>query len=394
LYIRALGDYKCTMNRTLSSPLQSITSPLALASYLAWAAVWVSVSGRFGVPGDGFGWPGEVILWAFLGAWLTCLMLESPANRWLELVAVVLLALLSLALLWLGRSGSSPILLILVASMLASHLDQRSAWLALMGLNAAFAGLLHWRWNLPLAFLLPTVAAYGAFQVFAVLVLRYAEQARTMADQLQQTNAHLLATRALLSEAARDQERLRLSRELHDVAGHKLTALKLNLRSLRRRPELADVAELATAEDLSSELLDDLRAVARQLRSHDGIDLTEGIRELARPLPRPELVVDIEPGLRIPKAEQAETLLRVVQEGLTNIARHGQAERAWLTLSRHNGELLLELADNGQWNEPIRPGNGLTGMRERLEELGGSLSVSRAGQGGLKLTARLPLEPQ
>lgn len=382
------------MNRSVSSPLQSITSPLALASYLAWAAVWVSVTGRFGVPDAGFGWPSELILWAFLGAWLTCLMLESPAHRWLGPVAAGLLALLSLALLWLGRSGSSPILLVLVASMLAVHLGQRSVWPALLALNLVFAGLLYWRWSLPLVYLLPTVAAYGAFQVFAVLVLRYAEQARSMADQLQQTNAHLLATRALLSETARDQERLRLSRELHDVAGHKLTALKLNLRSLRRRPELADVAELATAEDLSSELLDDLRAVARQLRSHDGIDLTEGIRELARPLPRPELVVELEPGLRIPKAEQAEVLLRVVQEGLTNIARHGQAEQAWLTLSRHNGELLLELADNGHWHESTRPGNGLTGMRERLEALGGNLSLSRAGQGGLKLSARLPLEPK
>jgi signal transduction histidine kinase len=245
---------------------------------------------------------------------------------------------------------------------------------------------------MPFAWLIPSVAAYGAFQVFAVLVLRYANEARDSAEQLQQVNANLLATRALLSEAARDQERLRLSRELHDVAGHKLTALKLNLRHLNRSKALDDSPELKVAEQLAGELLDDLRSVARQLRKHDGIDLGEGIRQLARPMPRPHLEIDIEPGLRVPRAEQAEALLRTVQEGLTNSARHSQADQAWLKLYQARSDLVLELADNGHLSGPARPGNGLTGMRERLESLGGSLDLEQAEQGGLKLTVRLPVE--
>src|SRR6185295_615600 len=76
--------------------------------------------------------------------------------------------------------------------------------------------------------------AYIGFQIFAALTAWYAKSAERTTKELQETNAHLLATRSLLEESARDGERLRLARELHDVAGHKLTALKLNLSVLKR----------------------------------------------------------------------------------------------------------------------------------------------------------------
>ena len=73
------------------------------------------------------------------------------------------------------------------------------------------------------------------FQMFATLTAWYAQALRADGEAIcSETNAHLLATRSLLEESARDHERLRLARELHDVAGHKLTALKLNLTALER----------------------------------------------------------------------------------------------------------------------------------------------------------------
>ncbi|MEL2266475.1 histidine kinase, partial [Klebsiella pneumoniae] len=80
-------------------------------------------------------------------------------------------------------------------------------------------------------------------------------------DDLARVNADLLATRALLADSARDAERLRLARELHDVAGHKLTAMRLNLRALAADPVLAGREGLVLAEQLSGELLADIRQV-------------------------------------------------------------------------------------------------------------------------------------
>jgi len=215
-----------------------------------------------------------------------------------------------------------------------------------------------------------------------------------MANELRLVNADLVATRSLLGESARDQERLRLSRELHDVAGHKLTALRMNLRALKARPELEGSRELNQSDELAAELLDDLRAVVRQLRKGDGLSLEEGFRALALPMANLGLDVDIEPAVRVQRVEQAEVLLSVVQEGLTNAARHGRARKAWLRLRRIDDALVLELDDDGQLDWPIEEGMGLNGMRERLEGLDGGLELAPSEHGGFRISARLPLDPQ
>jgi signal transduction histidine kinase len=223
------------------------------------------------------------------------------------------------------------------------------------------------------------------------MVMIYAGRAQRLADDLQAVNARLLATRSLLGETARDHERLRLSRELHDVAGHKLTALKLNLRGLARRLDGEAAAEVDRATALADELLQDLRSVVRHLREGEGIDLVDSLHEVARPFPRPRLELAVDDDARVPRADQAEALLRVVQEGLTNAARHGPAETVRARLNRIADRLVMTVEDDGRAGD-IRPGSGLTGMRERLAELDGSLEISRSALGGVKLSASLPME--
>lgn len=372
---------------------QELISPLALASYFAWGGVYVSITGLFGLPGDGLGWPGQVMLVGFLIAWLTTLAMEPVTGRLVAGLCLMALVLTAFGLLMLGRSSTGAILLILVATIVVGLFKDRRAVGLLLLMNLAFAAIMHWRWGWPWNWTLTNLSTFGAFQAFAALTIYYANRAELVATELREVNAHLLATRSLLSETARDQERLRVSRELHDVAGHKLTALKLNLSNLSRQPGLSERAELNQATSLAVELLDDLRAVVRQLRQNDGIDLALGIRQLTEPLPSPKVVLSLEQPLRVPRAEQAETLLRVVQEGLTNAARHGRARNAWLAIAREGDQLCLKLEDDGQLNWPVKPGNGLSFMRERLIELDGELELARSERGGLSLSAWLPLDP-
>ncbi len=369
-----------------------LVKPLALASYVALAAVWMGVVGWSGLPGEGFGTVAIVLLCSFSVAWLWALASEHSPPSWRSDASLVLLAVSALGLISLGRSGVSPILLILLATMLAARFPGARTIIPLLLVNLVFAALMHWRWQAEWSWVMVSVAAYGAFQAFAALLLNYARQAESMAEDLRAVNAHLLATRYLLDEAARDQERLRLSRELHDIAGHKLTALKMNLRQLRRQPNLEQVAELDQASQLADELLGDIRGVVRQLRAGDGFDLARGLEQLARPFPRPRLELEIEPGLKLERADQAEAILRLVQEALTNAARHGQARRRWVRLRGNDGGLELALEDDGAAAWPIKPGNGLTGMRERIESLGGSVSIGPSRRGGLAITAILPPE--
>ncbi|MFP4276670.1 MAG: sensor histidine kinase [Wenzhouxiangella sp.] len=381
------------MNRLSNANFSELVSPLALASYLAIAGVYVSVTGLFGLPGDGMGWPGQVALLGFVAVWLTLLTTDMARHHKLAGLGLLALTFCALGLLMLGRTNTGPILLVLLATMVVSVFPGRRALVILLAINLMFALILHVRWGWAWNWILTQVMTFGAFQAFAALIIHYARRAEFAVEELREVNANLMATRSLLSETARDQERLRLSRELHDVAGHKLTAIKLNLHHLARQPGLTESRELGQATRLAGELLEDLRAVVRQLRQNDGIDLGQGIRQLTAPLPTPQVQLNLDPDLRVPRAEQAETLLRVIQEGLTNAARHGRARHAWLDLGREGDQLLLRLDDDGCLDWPLIPGNGLSFMRERLVELGGDLDLAPSGRGGLSLTARLPLAP-
>ena len=368
-----------------------LANPLAWASYAAWLAVWLSVSAVYGRPDAGFPALADALLFAWLLCWLSCL-LDDLIPRRIHNVAVVALTGMTAVALWFLPAGTTPILLILLAAQLTDRLSTPWLAVALLAVNLYFGGVLVGVWGASLQSASLTLLGMGGFQLFAVMVLVYARKAERMAEDLKTVNARLLATRSLLGETARDQERLRLSRELHDVAGHKLTALKLNLRGLARRLDEDAAKEVDRATGLADELLQDLRSVVRHLRETEGIDLAESLREVARPFPRPRLELHLDEHARIPRAEQAETMLRVVQESLTNAARHGPAEILRVHLERKADRLILSVEDDGRLGIEVRPGNGLTGMRERLAELGGSLEISKSKMGGMKLAACVPLE--
>jgi signal transduction histidine kinase len=235
-----------------------------------------------------------------------------------------------------------------------------------------------------------TTGTYIGFQIFAAVAAHAVRRASETADELRQVNAHLLATRSLLAESARDGERLRLSRELHDVSGHKLTALKLNLAVMANDTALSNHKELATARSLVDELLREIRGVVAQLRTHDGIDLREAMTRLAEPLPFSHVHVQVDDDARVDDAECAATLVRLAQEGLTNAAKHASPQNVWLKLTRDRDSVQLVVEDDGHLSNPVRPGHGLIGMRERVAALGGELEIGTGTLGGLRLCARLP----
>ncbi|UWX04001.1 hypothetical protein H1235_17470 [Pseudoxanthomonas sp. NC8] len=229
------------------------------------------------------------------------------------------------------------------------------------------------------------------FQALAAICVHYARSAEQSRDALARVNADLLATRALLADSARDAERLRVARELHDVAGHKLTAMRLNLRALAADPALAAREEVVVAGQLSAELLADIRQVVQSLRATTAAwTLATALRALAAPFPKPALHLTIAADVRVTDPAIAETVLRLAQEALTNAARHAGAEQVWLRIENGEAALRIDIHDDGQCGAAIREGNGIAGMRERLAALEGSLVVGRTPRGGLHLSVRLP----
>jgi signal transduction histidine kinase len=369
---------------------QGLFTSLNIAAYVTWAAVVsVVVSRAKLLAGSTTEWIGAGALLAMLALFVSCALRAPQADpRWGRLLVVSQAALVVLAEAML-HGGQTAVLMIIVASQAVLTLPMRAAVFLLIAANSAIA----WLWidrsgrlGETLQWMVPVVG----FQAFAALTGLYAAGRERAREHLAQVNAELMATRMLLEESARAGERLKLSRELHDVAGHTLTALKLNLARLARDPTLADREEIRISTALADDLLAQIRQVVGALRAHDGVDLRTAFEALTRATPGVRIGIDIEEGLRVDNIDRAETLLRCAQEAITNALRHGRASRIDLRLGRDDDGLTLSVDNDGLAPTSLAAGNGLTGMRERVTALGGDLTLMPTPPRGLRVRVRLP----
>lgn len=368
-----------------------LLDPLSWAGYLTWGAValetWYASRAWAPVGGVSARTVACVLLAVFLLAFVVRNVPEDSRRTWPD-VALLAMAAATVALLFLGPSSTVPVLLIVVAGGAVAALRPRAAAFMMVLLNLAFLAILVGIRHVdgPLV----RVAIYGGFQLFAAFTLLERHRARRASADLRRVNAELLATRSLLAESARDGERLRVSRELHDVTGHKLTALAVNLELLGQEPAIAARREFGVVRTLATELLADVRQVVSRLRRDDGLDLRDALARVAAPFPRPAVHLELAGEARAADAERAQTLVRVAQEGLTNAARHSGADNVWVTLDAEPGALRLAIEDDGPFRGELRAGHGLTGLRERVEELGGRVELGRGPRGGLRVVAWVP----
>ena len=373
-----------------SDPLNgNLLAPLNIAAFVTWLAICVSVLEPAALQrGEMREWATAGCLLAFVALYVVRVFARQPEPR-IVIGLTLAQGAASLAADALLRNGSTSVLLIIVAAHLVLMMPLRGFVLVMCALNAGLAAIWVAR-GVGAGDVLLSLLQIGGFQAFAALTGHYAGSREQAREHLARVNVELLATRRLLEESARAGERLKLSRELHDVAGHSLTALKLNLARLARDPALREREEIAVSVQLADDLLAQIRQVVGALRAHDGLDLRAALEALSAPMPGVRVLLDVAPGLRVDDLDQAQTLLRCAQEAITNALRHGRAGTIRLGLHRAAGALTLSVENDGIVPTQVREGNGLTGMRERLAAVGGTLTVEATPPRGLRLIARIP----
>ena len=199
---------------------------------------------------------------------------------------------------------------------------------------------------------------------------------------LQAMLAERLSAEKLHDEQLRYSERLVIARELHDLMGHHLTALNLQLQLsqalLARDQSEGAGAQLDKARLVAEQLLADVRQAVSHQRAQTRIDLSAALRTLAASLEAPVITLglDDEAVSNLPP-RTAHALLRCVQEAVTNCVRHARARHLHIQLQVEGASLVVRIEDDGDGQPKLQPGNGLTGMRERLQELGGTATVLR-----------------
>ena len=114
------------------------------------------------------------------------------------------------------------------------------------------------------------------------------------------------------------------------------------------------------------------------------------MRALAEEMPRPHVHLTLPQVLPVTAGEEALTILRCAQEIVTNAARHAEARNLWLEVCERDGKLELRARDDGRGADEVRAGNGLQGLRERVERAGGALIVATSPGAGFSICATLP----
>jgi signal transduction histidine kinase len=223
---------------------------------------------------------------------------------------------------------------------------------------------------------------------------------RTLMEQRE--NIRQMAARVV---AAQEEERQRISRELHDDLGQALTTHLLALRNLQEDltiPAEQMFAQLQSLYDQSYEVFVKIRRLARDLRPPvlDALGLKAAMQtyciEFTR---RTRLPIIFEADASLPELPDAYkiTLYRTLQEALTNVVRHAQASQAWVELSLDDDRVSLTVQDKGigMDEEKARAnGIGLAGLRERITIAGGMLTISSAPQCGTVLSAQFPVDEE
>jgi len=342
-------------------------------------------------------WPSYVGCWVaqvLFGVvyWHYLKYLPGKTSLGHRLAYLSVLTLFALVISLASNSSIGGILLLPVAGLLPWMLPLGGAVIWLLG-QTVLLGLVVW--------LIPGIGALDAlinaglllgislFVFIGSLALVREKQSR---DELRMVNHELQATQALLAQNTRIAERVRIARELHDLVGHHLTALTLNLEVVTHLVEGKSLEHVQQAHALAKLLLADVREVVSDMRQDDLVDLAEALRTLTQGVPVPKIHLDLPSREVMIDPDRAQVLLRAAQEIITNSVRHARASNLWIRLSTAQDGIAMSARDDGRGAKHVRSGNGLIGMGERMRALGGKLEFESAPGAGFTLHLWMPLE--
>jgi signal transduction histidine kinase len=346
-------------------------SPLAMNKYLAWWALHLV-----------FG----------LTYWNQVKALPVRSGFSQRLVTVSILTACALGVSMMAETALGGILLLIVAGLLPWMLPAAPSMAWLIGQNVLLVLVIS---RIPDISFSDAALAGGLFlgiSLFAFMSGVVALRQHIARDALRKVNSELLATQALLADNTRIAERVRIARELHDLVGHHLTALTLNLEVATHLADGKALEHVQQAHSLAKLLLADVREVVNDMRVDDKVDLAAALRTLVTGVPEPVIHLDLPAELAMTDPRRAQVLLRCAQEMITNSVRHARATNLWIGLVQDLNGVALTARDDGRGVMNVETGNGLSGMEERLRQVGGELKIESSPGLGFALYAWIPVE--
>jgi two-component system sensor histidine kinase DesK len=372
--------------RTVGGP-DNMLWPIPTAARLAWAAIWLVFLGYpiSDIIGAGYSPTKAVVAWICLIGFAATYLFAM----WICLSLV-------------PRVASGVLLIPLVAVFIEGitlTLVFRGQWSGILVYCGVAAG-----WTLRWRFLVPVLFALGAFMVISGALIGYdwadlgflsfltVALGFTMLAfrRLIATVIELRNARAEVARLAISDERLRISRDVHDILGHSLSVIALKAQVARRLME-SDPAAAADAvsdvESVARESLVEVRGIVTGYRQRSLADELQGARDV---LDAAGIAFAVTRDTTVPPAPVDSLLAWTVREGVTNVLRHSRAHHCEISLSSTDSGFTVAIVDDGVGGVANAGGTGLHGLRERVGAAGGRVDAGPGEGGGFRLQAYVP----
>lgn len=316
-----------------------------------------------------------VLVVATLAVFLPLYFLSFRGGRASQL-ALALTCLLGVA--WSPYNFGANTFFMFAAGMCAGITPPRKAYLALAGVIGLSLVVLYSVDTIPKMYRWPVILMAVPVGVASI-----------MDAALRRSREQLLRKQEEVEHIATIAERERISRDLHDLLGHTLSLITLKAElagKLIGRNEAACRQEIADIERSARTALSEVRAAVSGYRE-TGLAHELATARASLAAAGVEMLAEVEP-VTLPAAVE-NVLALALREAITNIVRHAGASQCSVRLAREGQAIRLRIADNGQGSAVLTHGNGLTGMRERVQALGGQLQLRK--DNGMTLELTLPM---
>jgi signal transduction histidine kinase len=240
---------------------------------------------------------------------------------------------------------------------------------------------------LMLAVFLANYIWYGFAFLGACLLFELARRQQ----QLAVANEELVELQTEIQESAKYEERFRLSRELHDAAGHYLTSLSIQLEIAQHRTNQSALPAISRAQLIAKVLLAEIRESVSAWREDETGELVSALKRLLRDVS--EIETHFESGGALSRILPTTThgLYRCAQEAITNVLRHAEARNLWISLTQVDSVIRLEVKDDGRGCSQFKKGNGLNGIQSRVNEMHGTLHFPALATAGFAVAVTVPV---
>lgn len=297
----------------------------------------------------------------------------------------------ALVMTYIQPDGVGPGLIIMLSYQIALMLPLQWGILwTILQTMALTVALWHLR---PHGYTIIDAPIYLGFQFFALFTSYVAYSELRSRQDLSRVNSELKATQYLLANSSRIGERNRIARELHDILGHDLTALSLNLELVRQTITRPD-ENVTRAQQIAKDLLGKVREIVSRARDDDRKDINDIniiLKSIIECIPQLNIHLSTQDSMSVHEPGRAHTVIRCIQEVITNTLKHSNAKNLWINMTLDGSVMHIKVNDDGGRTGTFKWGNGLRGIQERLNEYGGRLTVDGYRKQGFELEIVLPL---